>query len=293
MRFLVFIFRLLAIGPCVIFASCSAEAISEQRDNDSVGSELLLCKECPIFVRVPDALNTPRPIRYVSKYELTWNNYLAAYDDGACSIPNPNSGPVPFKNNDILPHLDKFRIDWPVGQLGPAEVKCYVQWLQQKTDFQVTLPTGDEWEWFARAGKKGAKFPWGNEVDPAKEALKGSSISRELELPLSYAQGGKYIHKYLTGVKVGMFPPNRWGIYDVMGNARELTADLISGKEHYKAQPDSDYARRTQNRDKVLVKGSNRYDPSWHKKGISDKRYVTIWDGRFTARVALRLILIK
>lgn len=93
-----------------LLGACSDSAPS-QAQAPAAGTpgvaELSVCEDCPVFVKVAAAPAPLRPIRYVSKFELTWNNYLAAYDGGACTIPNPNAPPQLSGPNDILPHLDK------------------------------------------------------------------------------------------------------------------------------------------------------------------------------------------
>lgn len=287
------ILRLLVyLASClVVTSSCSAKVPDDTSVSLEtkllVGEDLSLCKGCPLFVRVPSAPNSIRPIHFVSKYELTWNNYLAAHDAGSCEIPNPNHSSQ--AKNDILANLEKFRIDWPVGQLGVDDVQCYINWLQEKTGYLVSLPTGAEWEWFARAGREGAKFPWGNSPDPQKEALYGSSIESANEVALEYGSGGKHV----TGVKVGMFEPNDWGIFDVMGNAIELTSEMISGEDWYRTHPQSEFAKQARDKARSLLKGSHRYDQNWINGGISDKSYAVISDGRYSTDVALRLVLIE
>lgn len=127
-----------------LLGACSDSAPS-QAQAPAAGTpgvaELSVCEDCPVFVKVPAAPAPLRPIRYVSKFELTWNNYLAAYDGGACTIPNPNAPPQLSGPNDILPHLDKYRIDWPVTKLGVRDIQCYIDWLQKKTNYRVALPT--------------------------------------------------------------------------------------------------------------------------------------------------------
>lgn len=286
--------KLSLVGVSFLLALfCIAQSGSAEGPSPNVrpiNSELNICKDCPIFVRVPSAPGGMRRIMYVSKYELTWNNYLAAYDAGSCSIPNPNSGDKQPGPNDILPNLEQFRLDWPIEQLGPAEVKCYIDWLQMKTKLLVALPTGQEWEWFARAGKAGAKFPWGDTAEPNHEALFGTSVDLRYKQPIEYRKGGKY----LTGVKIGLFPPNSWGLYDIMGNVRELTSQATSGEERLRQHPDDRLDRLTRDKDSVLIKGSNSYDSKWSDVGISDNRYkVIIWNGRYMANVGVRLILVE
>lgn len=280
----------------MISSLSSVHAHSRQDENISalpiVGSEIQICHDCPAFIRVPDAPKTMRPIRFVAKYELTWDKYLAAYDAGKCKIPNPNNGMgAKPKPNDFLANVEKLRVEWPANKLGPAEVQCYIDWLQEKTPYTVALPTPEEWEWFARAGRLNAKFPWGDDPDASKEALCGNEAIETLRRPPLTSMPIR--HHMSGGVAPGQFPPNNWGLYDIMGSLYELTSTVISGAEKLRQHPDSKWAKFTKDKDNMVVKGGDSLFCGWDKKGISGQNTVVIWDGSFSADVAVRLILIE
>jgi len=253
-------------------------------------AEFQACKDCPVFVPVPAAPAGMRRIEAVSKYELTWNNYLAAVDAGACPVPKPYRAGLDTKeiepSNDVVAaNLDKFRVDWPIDILGAEDIRCYIGWLEERTGYRVSLPSEREWEWFARAGQPDARFPWGNAVDPNKEALPGSHIARSdsIAIPdMGYFWGRP------SGARVGLFAPNRWGIHDLMGNVMEYTADVVPGEEWRRRHPDNEAAG--QPRDRVVLKGSDRYSPDW-ERGISETAYTMIWNGHYGTRAGFRLIL--
>ena len=279
---------------CLFAPGCTGKETEGAPEGGTVpiGGELQICRDCPDFVRVPDAPQGIRPIRFVAKYELTWNNYLAAYDAGRCNIPNPNTG-IRYKKgpNDLLADVESLRIDWPANQLGPNEVKCYIAWLQEKTPYLVALPDVEEWEWFARAGRTNAKFPWGNEPDANKEALCGNTNIEKLRLPPATMALASRAH--MQGVAPGQFPPNDWGLYDVMGSLYELTSVVISGKDWYVQHPDSRWASYTKNRDHAVLKGGDNAFCDWSKEGISGQATAVIWDGRYTTSVAIRLVFVE
>jgi len=260
------------------------------RPDTPIGRELTLCaKGCPTFVRVPPAPKGMRPIRFVAKFELTWNEYWAAFDAGVCKIPQPNLGPGSTTKNTIPDNINYLRIDWPIGQLGPADVQCYMAWLQKSTGYIVALPSESEWEWFARAGRVDAKYPWGDDADPSREALYGNPIGRRLPIPVENRFGGEYV----SGAKGGQFAPNNWGIYDLMGSERELTSDIVSGEELYRRNPKSKFSLIFRNNKNVALKGSDASDPEWASIGISGRRFGMILDDHYSTAVSVRLILIE
>ncbi|MEP5624786.1 MAG: hypothetical protein ABJP82_19635, partial [Hyphomicrobiales bacterium] len=132
--------RLAAIASLGALAACSESALSqasevsandlaakskEQLVEHSIGDEYTPCEDCPIFVRVPDAPDSLRPIRYVSKYELTWNHFLAAYEDGSCELPKRwgwGGKDTPIVRSD--PVFESLRLDWAITTMGPSDIIC-------------------------------------------------------------------------------------------------------------------------------------------------------------------------
>lgn len=213
------------LSAVTLLAACSPSNAEEPSatkaapiESIQVGKEFQPCDDCPTFVRVPDALEQFRPVRFVSKYELTWRNYIKAHEDAGCELtPIASQGKLTGR---IVVELDRFRVDRPIYLNREADIECYVNWLSENSNLTLAIPTEDEWEWFARAGVS-TNFPYGDEFDLAKSAIRTVENASVFYKPPSLRHlSGRLGH----GAKVGQFSPNKWGLYDIVGNAIELTS---------------------------------------------------------------------
>ncbi len=105
--------------------------------------------------------------------------------------------------------------DHPVVHGAYRDAEAYARWAGKE------LPTEAEWEFAARGGLDGAEFAWGDELAPG-----GRHMANTWQ--------GAFPHQNLAtdGFErtspVAAFPPNRYGIHDMIGNVWEWTADWWS-----------------------------------------------------------------
>ena len=97
----------------------------------------------------------------------------------------------------------------PVTQISGADAEAYCHWLGAR------LPSLDEWEVAARASARG-QWPWGPKFIPGRANI-WNGETHKAEAP---ADGFTYT------APIRSFPPNKWGLYDVIGNVFEYCADL-------------------------------------------------------------------
>jgi formylglycine-generating enzyme required for sulfatase activity len=111
----------------------------------------------------------------------------------------------------------------PVVCVNWNEANAYAAWLSHLTGQRYRLPTDAEWEYAARAGAATAR-PWGDGRDEA------CAFANVRDAAFSEATGlTDDLFPCRDGVAhtapVGSFKPNAFGLYDVIGNVAEWTAD--------------------------------------------------------------------
>ncbi len=114
-----------------------------------------------------------------------------------------------FPQGKDWPFTAEKHLDHPVTQISAADAEAYCKWVGGR------LPTQAEWEVAARAGAT-TLFPWGAEFDPKKANIWNGRTHKD----------DKSLDGFELTSPVRSFPPNAWGLYDVIGNVFEYTADL-------------------------------------------------------------------
>jgi len=103
----------------------------------------------------------------------------------------------------------------PVVHVAYADALAYAEWAGKE------LPTEAEWEFAARGGMDGAEFAWGDEFMPGGRAMANTWHG---ELPRERKAG------FRRTSPVGNYPPNLYGLHDMIGNVWEWTTDWWSAR---------------------------------------------------------------
>jgi len=117
----------------------------------------------------------------------------------------------PYGKGSSIRGLD----DHPVVHISYRDAEAYAGWAGKQ------LPTEAEWEYAARGGLDQAEFAWGDEFTPGGRHMANTwqgAFPRE-----NLATDG-----YARTSPVGAFPPNDFGLVDMIGNVWEWTIDWYS-----------------------------------------------------------------
>lgn len=102
--------------------------------------------------------------------------------------------------------------DHPVVHIAFEDAEAFAKWAGK------ALPTEAEWEFAARGGLIDREYAWGDELAPGGAILANYWQGR---FPFaSIKAGGNY-----RTTPVGAFPPNGYGVSDMIGNVWEWTRD--------------------------------------------------------------------
>ena len=109
------------------------------------------------------------------------------------------------------------RAQHPVVHIAYEDAETYAKWSDKE------LPTEAEWEFAARGGLDGAVYAWGEDFTPGGKYM-ANTWQGEFPIQNLLSDG------YEGTAPVGQFPPNGYGLFDMIGNVWEWTTDWYAAR---------------------------------------------------------------
>ena len=107
--------------------------------------------------------------------------------------------------------------DHPVVHIAHSDALAYARWAGKD------LPTEAEWEFAARGGLDAAEFAWGEEFTPGNRHMANTWQGEFPRQNLNH-------DGFERTSPVTAFPPNGYGVHDMIGNVWEWTSDWYSSR---------------------------------------------------------------
>ena len=104
----------------------------------------------------------------------------------------------------------------PVVHIAFEDAQAYAKWAGKR------LPTEAEWEYAARGGEGHQEFAWGDELSPNGKYLANFFQG-------NFPNNNDGLDGFVGSAPVKSFPPNGFGLYDMIGNVWEWTSDWYRG----------------------------------------------------------------
>ncbi|MDX2221995.1 MAG: formylglycine-generating enzyme family protein [Rhodospirillaceae bacterium] len=151
----------------------------------------------------------------------------------------------------------------PVSCVSFDDALAYAKWISDLSGQIYRLPSEAEWEYAARAGTATARH-WGDGRDAA--CAQASVLDAAAAAQLGAAPGVENAFPcaddgFVFTAPVGSFPPNAFGLYDMLGNVSEWVMDCYNAT--YAGAPVDGSAWLAGNCDQRLTRGGAWSGKPW------------------------------
>lgn len=136
----------------------------------------------------------------------------------------------------------------PVERVSWYDATEFCSRLSKEVGESYTLPSSSQWEYACRAGTT-TRFYFGDTISTTEQA--------------NY-DNGHALWSWKETTRVGMFPPNEFGLYDMYGNVWEWCLDNWH-KSYYNAPADgSAWMSTVQNTPRRIIRGGSWSSSAWY-----------------------------
>lgn len=283
---------------CASFAITSLKAFSQ----DFIEPPTVLVPGGSFYMGSDRGSSDEKPVRKVTvptfqmaKYEVTYKEFeLFATETDYKMEENCYQyvlgGPFRQKRGSWDNNIYKFGDYYPVVCIPLEAAQAYASWLSKKTGKNYRLPTEAEWEYALRAGTS-SRFHFGDSLDKNKACEYGNvsdwyaaQMSEKLFEGASVAEVEQCNDNEATLSTVGLYKPNQFGIYDLVGNAQEYLQDCYF--DNYENAPIDGTAVTSEKCEQIVVRGG-----SWHWYPFTSSQRYALPKGTVGALEGIRLVL--
>lgn len=208
---------------------------------------------------VPQHLVTIRHKLAIAKFDVTRDEYAQfvaetnrPYPD-SCDTLDASGGFIATNGNWHSPGFPQTGRD-PVVCVSWDDAQAYVAWLSAKTGHVYRLPTEAEWEYAARAGTTTARYFSDNPAELCRYTNVGDLDYSE-QHPGDSGVNRACRDGYAFTSPVGSFPPNQFGLYDMLGNVNDWTEDCWNA--NYSGAPTDGTAWQSGDCGRRVVRGGS------------------------------------
>lgn len=179
-------------------------------------------------------------------------------DDGDCYLADDKGGHSDDKANWLAPGFAQTGSE-PAVCVSWRDAEAYAAWLSDRTGQNYRLPTEAEWEYAARAGRRGF-FPWDEDSDDDACRI-GNSFDKQGLTHFPAQEPSPCDDGVIFTAPVGSYQPNRFKLFDMAGNVWEWVEDCY--RPNYKNAPSDGSAVISDSCAEHAARGGSWIDGQW------------------------------